>query len=248
MEEQEYIQFDQYLLEELSTEERLSFEKRLESDTAFKNSFNTYKELSNFLENKFENEAETNAFQSNLESISSKHFNKAETLSEAPKKSKIFRFAQLAMAASVAIFLGVFAFNQLSNPTYSDYNSHEQMTVVRSEGNVKEIIQATKAFNNKEYEKANSLLGKVIENDPNNSELLLYYAITNLELDNFKLTDQFLNTLAEGDSGYKNRAIWYSALSKLKQKDNEASIAFLKQIPEDAEDFRQAQKLLDKLE
>ncbi|WP_452223960.1 tetratricopeptide repeat protein [Lacinutrix chionoecetis] len=250
MEEQDYIIFDQYLLEELSAEERLAFEKRLESDAALKKSFDTYKDISSFLEHKFENEAETDAFKQNLETISNKHFNKneAETVAVAGEKTKTFTLIKYLAAACVALFFGIFAFNQFSNPTYSDYNSHEPMTVVRGEGNVQELIEATKAFNSKDYEKANKLLKTVLEKDPNNKELQLYYAITHLELDNFKVADTELNKITSGQSAYKYRAMWYLALSKLKQKDSNASIALLKQIPEEADDYRQAQKLLGKLE
>lgn len=248
MEEQDYILFDSFINGQLSAEDTLDFENRLENDSAFKNSFNIYKELSFFLENKFENEAETDAFKKNLENISNTHFNKTETITQAPKKSKVFRYAQLAMAASVVLFLGIFAFNQFSTPTYSDFNAHEPMTIVRGEGSVKDLIQATKAFNSKEYEKANALLKKVLENDPYNSELQLYYAITNIELDNFKIADTELNKLINGTSAYKDRALWYSALSRLKQKNIDATIVLLKQVSEEADDYKEAQKLLDKLE
>ena len=80
------------------------------------------------------------------------------------------------------------------------------------------------------------------------NELQLYYAITNIELDNFKIADAQLNILINGNSAYKNRALWYAALSRLKQKNNEASIMLLKQIPEGADDYKEAQHLLDKLE
>ena len=247
MEEQDYILFDQYLLDELSAEERIAFEEKLKTNIEFNKSFNTYKELSSFLENKFENEAETNDFKSNLEHISNQHFNKTETITEVKKKTSIFRIGQLAMAASVVIFLGIFAFNQFSNPTYSDYNNHEPMTVVR-DASVKELIEATKAFNNEEYEVANKLLKRVLDEDPENSELKLYYAITNIELDNFEVADENLNQLINGASVYKGKALWYSALSQLKQENNDKAIVLLKQIQEQDEDYKQAQKLLDKLD
>lgn len=246
MQEQDYLQFDQYLLKELSTEERLDFEKRLESDSVFKESFNTYKELSSFLENKFEDETKTNAFKTNLKTISNAHFSKTETVAVKPKKSKVFWFGQLAIAASVLLFLGVFVFNQFSNPTYSDFNSHEPMTIVR--GTVKDLIEATKAFNNEEYKKANTLLKKVLENDPENTEIQLYYAITNIELDNFNVADTELNKLINGKSAYKDKALWYAALSRLKQRNIEATIILLKQVAETSDDYKQAQKLLNKLE
>jgi predicted Zn-dependent protease len=248
MKEADYIQYDQYLFDELSVEERLGFEKRLESDLEFKKSFNTYKELSNFLENKFENEAETNSFKANLESISNAHFNQNEVKTVAKKATKTVTLIKYLVAASVALLFGIFAFNQFSNPTYSDYSTHEPMTTNRGEGNVKDLIEATKAFNSKDYNKANSLLEKVLEKDPDNSELQLYYAITNIELDNFKIADTELNKLINGKSAYKNSALWYAALSRLKQRNIDATIVLLKQVPEGADNYKEAQKLLDKLE
>ena len=76
----------------------------------------------------------------------------------------------------------------------------------------------------------------------------MYYAITNIELDNYTTADTNLNTLINGKSAYKNKALWYSALSRLKQRNIDATIVLLKQIPEDADDYKVAQKLLDKLE
>lgn len=246
--EQEYITFDNYLLNELSAEALLDFERRLESDAAFKKRFDTYKEVSNFLENKFKNEAEAHAFKTNLEAISTHHFNATKAETETHKKRSRFRISQLALAASVVLFLGVFLFNQFSNPTYSDYNAHEPMTVVRGEDHVKELIEATKAFNAKDYKKANALLKTVLDTDSENSELLLYYAITNIELDNFEVADTTLKPLIARDSAYKNRALWYAALSQLKQNKTAESIVFLKQIPEGADDYKAAKKLLNKLD
>ena len=42
--------------------------------------------------------------------------------------------------------------------------------------------------------------------------------------------------------------MWYLALSKLKQDNLEACKNVLKNISEDAEDYKQAQKLLNKLD
>ncbi|WP_299382499.1 tol-pal system YbgF family protein [uncultured Lacinutrix sp.] len=246
MEDQDYILFDSYINNELSAEESLAFENRRDSDEAFAQSFRVFLDATIYLQNSIRNEAETNDFKKNLESISTNHFNKAKAVATKPQPSKVFRFAKLAMAASVVIFLGVFAFNQFSNPTYSDYNAHEPMTIVR--GSVKDLIAATKAFNNKDYEKANVLLKNVLEKDPENSELQLYYAITNIELDNYKVADSQLNKIIAGESAYKDRALWYSALSRLKQKNIDATIVLLKQISEEADDYKEAQKLLDKLE
>ncbi|WP_452226594.1 tetratricopeptide repeat protein [Lacinutrix cladophorae] len=246
MKEEDYILFENYLAGELAVEEKALFEDRLETDAAFQESFKTYKAVSGFLEHKFENEATTNAFKSNLKSISNAHFNVTKNTSEENKKTNPFRILKYAIAACVVLMFSIFTFNQFNNPTYSDYNSHEPMTVVR--GNVKDLIEATKAFNNEEYEKANSLLKKVLENDPENTEIQLYYAITNIELDNFNVADTELNKIITGKSAYKDKAFWYAALSRLKQRKIDATIVLLKQVSEESDDYKEAQKLLNKLE
>ena len=68
------------------------------------------------------------------------------------------------------------------------------------------------------------------------------------QLDNFEKADGTLKTIQEGNSAYNNRATWYLALSKLKQEKEEACIILLKTIPEDADDYSQALKLLNKLD
>ncbi|WP_055446961.1 tetratricopeptide repeat protein [Lacinutrix mariniflava] len=249
MEDQDYILFDNYINNELSEDEISAFEERMDKDLVFANSFNLYLETTIFLQNSIRNEDETNDFKKNLETISKDYFSqdKVKSTTSVETKTKPFTLVKYLVAACIALLFGVFAFNQFGGePSYSDFNSHEPMTIVR--GNVKDLIQATKAFNNKEYEKANILLKNVLENDPDNSELQLYYAITNIELDNFKVADKELNKLINGASAYKDRALWYSALSRLKQKNIDATIVLLKQITEEADDYKEAQKLLDKLE
>ncbi|RLJ61451.1 tetratricopeptide repeat protein [Lacinutrix venerupis] len=249
MQEEDYILFDAYINGELSDDEILKFQDKMDSDLEFSSNFNLYLDTTIFLQNTIRNEDETNAFKNNLNTVSENYFNKEKTTTKiVTPKRKPFNIIKYLAAACIALLVGFFVFNQFSDPTYSDFNSHEPMTIVRSENNVKELIEATKAFNNKNYDKANSLLKKILDTDPNNSELQLYYAITNIELDNFKIADTQLNKIVVGKSVYKNRALWYSALSKLKQKDIDATIVYLKQIPEEADDFKEAQDLLDKLE
>lgn len=248
MEDQDYILFENYLSGELSKDETIVFENRLKKDLEFEKAFATYKDLNSFLEHKIGNETEIAAFKENLENISDKYFSKTETVSEVKQKAKRFKFAQYAIAASVALLVGIFVFNQFSNPTYSDFNSHTPFEVAVRGENVELLIKTTKAFNNKEYEKASLYLEELLKENSENKEYQLYYAITNIELDRFEKSDTVLKALSQGSSAYKNKATWYLALSKFKQKENETSVELLKQIPETADDYKQAQKLLRKID
>tara|TARA_R110002049_G_scaffold65035_1_gene170886 strand:- start:167 stop:901 length:735 start_codon:yes stop_codon:yes gene_type:complete len=244
MKNENYILFESYLSNALPKDEVVAFEYRLKTEPEFNQAFNTYKELSSFMAHKFENEDASTAFQDNLKSISNTYFEKHE----APKKIIQFKPWQYAMAASVALLMGIFMFNNFSNPSYNDFNNYENISLtVRGESD--DLLQtAERAFNNKEFAKAEVAFEQLITADASNAEIKLYSGISNIELNNFVTADKLLADLGLGNSAYKNKAKWYLALSKLKQENYDASLEILKTIPEDTEDYEQVQKLIKKLD
>lgn len=248
MNDQDYIQFEAYLSKDMAEEEVVIFETRLKNEPEFNQSFNTYKELSSFLEHKFENETASNEFQENLKKISNNHFNNQEVVQEKAAKSKTFNLFKYAIAASVAVLFGIFTFNQFTNPSYSDYANYNTVSLTVRGANNELLQTAENAFNNKDFAKAEEAFKNLIKLDSENSELLLYRAISNIELNNFEIADGLLERLKEGKSVYKYKGTWYLALSKLKQKDEKACLTILKTIPEEADDYKQAQKLINKLD
>ncbi|XCF06327.1 hypothetical protein ABI125_00345 [Tamlana crocina] len=249
MDDQNYILFEAYLANELSAEEKLNFENRLKTDAEFNQSFQTFKELSSFLEHNIGNEEASAAFQQNLKKISAEHFSK-NTIAEEVVKPKVrkLNFYKYAIAACVVLLFGVFVFNQFSTPTYSDYNDFGTISLsVR--GNQDELLKtAESAFNNKDFAKAEAAFAELLNSDNYNAELKLYRSISNIELNVFETADKLLNELRNGNSAYKNKATWYLALSKLKQKEIEACLEILQTLPEDADDYKRAQKLIVKLD
>ncbi|GAA3645800.1 hypothetical protein [Flavivirga jejuensis] len=242
--EENHILFESYLSQELSQDDIITFESRLKNESDFNQAFNTYKELSSFLEHKFKNEADSTAFQNNLKTISNTYFEKHETA----KKGVRFKPWQYAMVASVALLIGIFTFNNFSSPTFSDYNNYETISLTVRGAQDDLLKDAENAFNNKDFVKAKAVFEKLLVQDDSNKELHLYRGIALLELDEFDEADSLFSKLSKGSSVYKNKAIWYLALSKLKQKDNGACIKILKTIPEDADAYNEAQKLIHKLE
>lgn len=245
MNDQDYILFEGYISKTLSLEDMADFENKLKNNSEFKQAFITYKDLNNFLEHKFENEASLNAFKENVHTISDAYFNKENTTVTKTVKLTPWKYA---IAASVVVLLGLFIFNNFSNPTYSDFSNYETISLTVRGEQESTIKVAETAFNSANYAEADRAFKKLLELDGNNAELQFYRAIANIELDKFEVADSLLKNLSKGNSAYKNKATWYLALSKLKQKENEACIGILKTIPEDAEDYKQAQKLLRKLE
>jgi len=235
MEEKDYIQFEDYLFGSLNKAETEVFENKLKTNNAFAEAFQTYKNLSNYLSDKYGNETESEAFRSNLSSISNKYFKEKlevpEEDSEEKSSKKSFGFYKYVFAACVVVLFGVFTFNQFSNP------SNDAL-----------LKTAEKAFNSKDFAAAEKAFAQLIETDKNNAEWNLYSGISNIELNNYDEADDILTEIANGNSAYKNKAIWYLALSKLKQEDTLACIDILKTIPEEADDYERAQRLLDQLD
>ncbi|TYA74499.1 tetratricopeptide repeat protein [Seonamhaeicola marinus] len=248
MDDKNYILFESYLSGELSTDEIKAFELRLKNESELKQALNTYKELSSFLEHKFENEEESKAFESNLKKISNQYFDKEDTASTKTTTSKVFKLYKYAIAACVAVLLGLFTFNELSSPSFNDYNDYETISLV-VRGEQEELLKtAEDAFNKRNFTEANRTFGELINGDSQNMEYKLYQGITLVELNQFTKADNLLKVVAESPSVYKNKAIWYLGLSKLKQENYNECIDVLKLLPEDADDYDKAQKLIKKLD
>lgn len=249
MEEQDYILFEDYLSGNLDENATNAFETRLETDKAFKQSFSIYKDISAHLDHEIGNEEKTMDFRANLDSISHNYFSKLNAQQEEVETKKPFSFYKFAIAASVALLLGFFVFNQFSSdPSYSDFANYDQISLTVRGTNDTLLKEAETAFNTKNYEEAELLFNQILEQDSNNTEVQLYKSITLIETNQFTEADELLKGLSKGNSIYKNKAKWYLALSKLKQDNFEACKNELKNISEDAEDYEQAQKLLNKLD
>jgi len=243
MNDQDYIVFEGYISKTLSEKEMTGFEDRLESDQAFKQAFNTYKELNEFLEQKFENQEDSIEFKDNLNTISKSYFKTEKTL----KRELRFTPWKYAIAASIVVLLGVFLFNNFSEPTYSEFSSHDNISLIERGTQGSGVKRAETAFNSKDYSKADMAFKSLLELDSTNTEYQFYRAISNIELDKFDIAEDLLHRLKDGNSVYKHNATWYLALSKLKQKKHDDCIVLLKRIPEEADDYKFAQKLLKKL-
>lgn len=240
MNEERYILFENYLSNELSAEEKINFEKQLVEDPEFASAFEIFKELHLHLENKFGNEQELKAFKKNLKSISKDHFK--------TKKPKVVAFKpwQYAIAASVAILVGLFVFQNI-NPSFEDYNNPEMATFIER-GDVNENLKlAQDAFNAKNY-KTTIPYFEAILNSTKTPEIQYFYAVSLLEDNQFQKAETNLSELKSGNSIYKNKATWYLALSKLKQEDYKSCKEILLTIPEDFEDYDQVQELLNELD
>lgn len=243
MKEQDYILFEDYLDGSLSATEKHEFERRLANDEKFLQSFLTYKELSAFLESKFEDQKPENKFKENLKNISDTYFNKPEN------KSRTIRFKpwKYAIAASIVIIFGLFVIIDNSTPAYADYANFNDISLTVRGENDELLTKAEKAFNKRNYEEALQYFDQILVEDANYKEIQLYKSIALIETNQYEAADELLTGLSEGNSIFKHDAMWYLALSKLKQQEYGECKIILERIPEDAEVYKKVEKLLRKL-
>lgn len=244
MQEPDYLQFEAYISGQMNADDIRAFEKQLSSDADFERAFNDYKQTEAFLKHKFQNEALTQGFKENLEAVSSRYFDNNPV-----PKTRIKRFKPwyYVVAAAVVILLGILITQPFSRPVYDDFANYGHLSFAIRNGEVSLETKAEVAFNQKNYKDAEYYLSQLLQTDENNIEFKLYKAVCLVELNNFEEADALYQDIIQSPSVYVNTALWYLALSKLKQEKHAETIKVLQSIPEDADDFKQAQKLLRQL-
>jgi tetratricopeptide (TPR) repeat protein len=242
MEEEIYILIDRYMSGELAETERKVFEDRMKDDPDFAEKANLYMSLSRNLASRFSGENDLQQFRKNLASVSAKHLQPGDGA-----KVISLKWYHWAAAASVALIcLALFYGNSSTAPTYAGYAVHEPLALAeRGEDPLRR--QAEEAFNSKNYDRALEYFNRLLEVDPANVELQLYKGITLMELDYTGQAESIFESIKDANEVYKDKALWYLALSALKREDYNQCRDYLLQIPKDADHYDQASEILDDL-
>jgi len=230
--------FENYITGKMSKIDKEKFEEMLKSDSVLNNDFTIYKSLNSYLEHIISNKSKNDEFENNLNNISNKYF------STTNRSKSSFKLSYLAVAASVLIAFGLFVFNNTLQPVYEDYALHQEISLTVRGNNNELLLNAEKYFNNSNYDKADLFFTDILKNKTDNKEILLFAAITKIEVNKFDEAQNILGELAKGSSVYKYEAQWYLALSYLKQNNIEELKIQLMKIKKDSEYHLQAQKLL----
>ncbi|CAA0144205.1 Protein of unknown function precursor, putative sensor of anti-sigma and ECF sigma factor [Tenacibaculum maritimum] len=238
--ERHYSYFESYLKGELSDEEITDFTNKLSSCKKFKENYLLYKKTSDFFDYKIKNIRSERNFIKNVNKISNRYFEKENT----PQKKNYSHYWKL---GALILFLSLFVAYLLritTSPSYYNFVTYNKIELTLKTNQSKLLIQTESAFNTKAFKEAHSYLTLLLEMYKGNTELELYDGFSLIELNRFSEADSLLKEIANGNSIYKDKATWYLALSKLKQKDYTSCISILKMIPKDSI----AKKLLSKLE
>ncbi len=239
---------EQFLNDELNETEIKAFNSRLKDDVNFAREFNLYKEVNNTLSKRFSDKDRENELKETLTILGKKYIKSNKNSSDVkPKVFFLQRYSKFLVAASLVVFATLLWFTN-SKPNFSDYANYPNLELTTRSNEVNNHIKnAENLFNNKDYEAAQKELEILLKADRTKVELQLYLAICLMEQNHFSKADKILKKISNGNSVYKDEAIWYLALSKLKQEQYEKCKEYLKKIPKDSSEYADAQDLLSRL-
>lgn len=135
-------------------------------------------------------------------------------------KRPIFRIG-VGIAAAVSLVLIIWQINEPLKPANTSQTAHKRYAVIEQSDGIasNDLIEAAAAFNSGDYTNAANSLDKYLTSTPDDVEALLYKGISLLELGKIKDAKTIFRDISNGDSFFKANALWYLALTHLREND-----------------------------
>ncbi|MEZ4894915.1 MAG: tetratricopeptide repeat protein [Saprospiraceae bacterium] len=244
MNEKDFTLIHNYFNGLLSPQDVVMVEQRVMRDEVFKQEFELQKDMEAYPRRR----GKRQEFVESLAAVE-KEFFQVEQIKRTPLKARVnLRRLIMAAAASVVFLLSViWLFQQRATPTYEHYAQHDPLSLTLRGETSTAISEAEKAFANENYQKAEIALDQIISTDSSNITARLYKGICQIELNKIEPARATLEPIAEGQSALRSEAIWYIALSYLKEGNYSACEQALSGIHVGDSRSREAAKLMKKL-
>jgi hypothetical protein len=254
--ENAYEKIELYLAGAMQLEERKAFEEELATNAELKDTLLLYGNLDSEYTQLFQQQKGEKQLKQTLSSLNAQYFtNKnTETTSTITSNEKVKRFNYFkitAAAASVAliIFLGIYLFNAGSTKSngelYASFYTEESLSNTRG---VNDSLQtAAELFNSKQYKAALPYLMALTENDKSLTNMQMALGNTYMQLAQYNNALNCFYEISNGNSLYKDRALFNIALVHLKQDQVANCKTTLKTIESSSAYYNKAQELLKQL-
>ncbi len=229
---------------EMETNDILEFEEALRQHPDLQADLKLYRNIKGTLKPNLAADESDLAFKAILKQFKSQHFKKQKPT------AKIIAFSKIWYAAAVLI-IGLLVWAPWNKNLYNKYGDTEMISFAERGSNDQTAQQgATDAFNAENYNEAKELLTAIVAKEPNNDMFRYYLGVAQLKADTDNDLDAAranLTTVAAKESLLKYDAMFFIALSYLKEKNKVASKTWLNKIPQDANVYDKAQELLKDL-
>ncbi|WP_397364325.1 tetratricopeptide repeat protein [Olleya sp. R77988] len=262
-----YKQIYNYLNNEMTNEELLTFENKLLNDIELKDTVTILKKMEVIyspddwlLFNKDSNKLKeaVTLFRNNDINIFSEKVRKSEI--EFKKKhnqskslKRILIYASSIAAIGLIFFSGyLFKEQKSTQDLYSSYyTTNDLPSFSLKNDEINQLANAENLFKAKKYDQAISLFESIEENSQNqNPSLKLYLALTNSELKRYDQALEYLEELEHSNTLDQHKSYWFRALIYLKQGNRDKAILALKLIAQNKNyfNYQKAINLLEELD
>lgn len=247
----------------MEAEEQQAFEAALENDPLLQEQLAFHREVDAGLQEAFGKDEQREQLKGTMQQLRQEYFGdqagttlssqdaSATLVSPGGRPGKVVSFKKyvgVAIAVAVVLIIGVFVWNPFAGNLYDKYAATQMVAQVERGSHLDTVLlEATTAFNNKEFSVAAVDLAEVIQGEPDNSYALFYFGVSLLQTDQLPMARAVFEKLFKGESAFKYEAAFYEALSFLKEKDNGTAKDWLEKIPADAPNYKKAQELMKKL-
>lgn len=260
MEEEEFI--EAYFTNKLSDSELIAFEERLKNDKDFFDRVQLEKQLFESLDEASlgsvsnKDHASVQAYKAAFESDAIRDIKKAIIKAEVSYEQKPKRYIGLyiAAAASIALLISIFFWNETNESSSSLYTEYIELSTLPSLAERRNessdvLLNAQRQFENKSYTEAINILQEAIKDTTDHRAVkYVYLGIAQMESHQFDDAMHTFETLAQSDFIDAPLAHWYMALLYLKKDDRkQAEIRLKKIIKENLYNKSKAEELLLKI-
>jgi predicted Zn-dependent protease len=249
MNEINYELINQYLEGELSGEALLAFEQEMLVNPDLAKEVTLYKKINDEMSGHLQQEKEELALTGNLEKLNEQYFKKPQ--GKVRSINRWWYAAAAAVAAAVILFMiSPFSGSSFSNEKLYAYYSKDVEALPGGErGNPDDslLVKASDLYNRKDYSKALPFLREILTRKPGETQLKLASGICYLQTGQFDPATGVFNEIASGTTVFKNEAVWYKALTELKQNRLDECYRILESLPAEAARYKKARELMKKI-
>jgi len=230
-----YITFEEYLRQQLSPVNKVKLEQQLASDSAKKQSFESYKLLRQQLQNKYCLTNEKQVLKQSLNKLGDQYFGQQQNLTETKTKTlgntktiPLYRKYIMSIAAGLAILMAVgFGLKQYANTSYSN-------AALADINSIAEVINENATRSGSDV----NLVGNDLVQD----------ALVSIQSNDLELALSQVSQI-ESSSAYYDQGLWIKAKILLSNNDILSAKAILFDLSSRENAFQNESKMLiEKLE
>lgn len=248
MNEEKLLTVARYLEGDMEPQEKIDFEMAVPTDPELQELLAEYKNVHQTLKMKIAPSPTDAQLEATLSSLNQQYFKNA--VAEQPEMTRVVSLKPYLKWMSVAavLIIGLLVWAPWSANLYEKYAISKEMSVVeRGEGDKNNLEKAADFYNTGNFASAAKVLQQEYATNKDNSQVAYYYGISLIETAKGEEGRAVLSKLAEGESVFKYDAVYYMALSYVKEKNPKEALVWLEKIPQGSANYDQAKELSKKL-